>query len=287
MPIKFRFLQSSIATYYIFGFFIARLNNHDHSTVLSGDKDDGFAFGIMLLVIGLLIFFKSLKNLKMKRLFENVPTSKMRSLAMGLVELKGKIQVEDKILKDPFDDKECVYWRIHIQESIKRGKRRKWVTRHKAKNQVPFLISDQTGSVLVHLDGANMNDVKRDNRYDLATFFSDEIPTNVRDYCRKNNVKLKGWFGGKKRMRFIVTYLEPDDDIYILGSARPLLKNEQKDSKNVTAAIDRSKEGLFIISDKSEKELIDEYGGQSYIIPLGIILSAIGFSMILNSLGYI
>ena len=142
MHIKFRFLQNSIATYYIFGFFITRLNNHDHSTVLSGDKDDGFAFGIMLLVIGLLIFFKSLKNLKMKRLFENVPTSKMRSLAMGLVELKGKIQVEDKILKDPFDDKECVYWRIHIQESVKRGKRRKWVTRHKAKKQVLFLISD-------------------------------------------------------------------------------------------------------------------------------------------------
>ena len=44
---------------------------------------------------------------------------------------------------------------------------------------------------------------------------------------------------------------------------------------------------FFIISDKSEKELIDEYGGQSYIIPLGIILSAIGFSMILTSLGYI
>ena len=287
MPIKFRFLQNSIATYYTFGFFITRLKNRDHSTVLSGDKDDGFAFGIMLLVIGLLIFFKSLKNLKMKRLFENVPTSKIRSLAMGLVELKGKIQVEDKILKDPFDDKECVYWRIHIQESVKRGKRRKWVTRHKAKNQVPFLISDQTGSVLVHLDGAKMNDVKRDNQYDLATFFSDEIPPNVRDYCRKYNVKLNGWFGRKKRMRLAVTYLEPDDDIYILGNARPLRKDELKDSKNVTAAIDRSREGLFIISDKSEKELIDEYGGQSFAVPMGIIFSSVGLSMVLKSLGYI
>ena len=287
MPIKFRFLQNSIATYYIFGFFITRLNNHDHSTVLSGDKDDGFAFGIMLLVIGLFIFFKSLKNLKMKRLFENVPTSKMRSLAMGLVELKGEIQVEDKILKDPFDDKECVYWRIHIQESVKRGKSRKWVTRHKAKNQVPFLISDQTGSVLVYLDGANMSDVRRDNRYDLATFFSDEIPPNVRDYCRKYNVKLKGWFGRKKRMRLTVTYLEPDDDIYILGNARPVLKDESKNSKNVAAVIDMSKRGLFIISDKSEKKLIDENGGQSFAVPFGIILSVAGLSMILNSLGYI
>ena len=58
MPIKLRFLKNSIATYYIFGFFIARLNNYDHSTVLCGDKDDGFAFGIMLLIIGLLIWLK-------------------------------------------------------------------------------------------------------------------------------------------------------------------------------------------------------------------------------------
>ena len=241
----------------------------------------------MLLVIGLLIFFKSLKNLKMKRLFENVPTSKMRSLAMGLVELKGKIQVEDKILKDPFDDKECVYWRIHIQELVKSGKTRKWATRHKAKNQVPFLISDQTGSVLIYLDNVNMDDVKRDKQYDLATFFSDEIPPIVQDYCRKNNVKLKGWFGGKKRMRLTVTYLEPDDDIYVLGNARPVLKDELKNSKNVAAVIDMSKRGLFIISDKSEKELIDENGGQSFAVPFGIILSAAGLSMILNSLGYI
>ena len=88
-------------------------------------------------------------------------------------------------------------------------------------------------------------------------------------------------------MRLTIKYLEPDDDIYILGNARPVLKDELKNSKNVAAVINISKRGLFIISDKSEKELIDEYGGQSYILPMGIILSAIGFSMILTSLGYI
>ena len=286
MPIKFRFLQNSLATYYIFGFFITKLYNQDYSTILSGNESDGLFFGIMLLVVGLTTSFNSLKNLEMKRLLENVPTSKIRSLSMGMVELKGKIQVTDKILKDPFDDKECVYWRIHIQELVKSGKTRKWVTRHKAKNQVPFLISDQTGSVLIYLDDVNMNDVKRDKQYDLATFFSDEIPPIVQDYCRKNNVKLKGWFGGKKRMRLTITYLEPDDDIYVLGNARPVLKDELKNSKNVAAVIDMSKRGLFILSDKSEKELIDENGGQSFAVPFGIILSVAGLSMVLNSLGY-
>ena len=287
MPVKFIFHKNVIATYYIFGFFFAKLYSQDNSTVLSGNDSDGLFFGIMLLTVGLTTSFNSLKNLEVKRVLKNVPTSNIQSLSMGLVELKGKIQVKDKILKDPFDDKECVYWRIHIQELVKSGKTRKWVTRHKAKDQVPFLISDQTGSVLIYLDDVNMNDVKRDKQYDLATFFSDEIPPIVQDYCRKNNVNLKGWFGGKKRMRLIVTYLEPDDDIYILGNARPVLKDELKNSKNVVAVIDMSKRGHFIISDKSEKELIDENGGQSFAIPFGIILSAAGLSMILNSLGYI
>ena len=287
MPVKFIFLKNVIATYYIFGFFNTKLCSQDYSTVLSGNDSDGLFFGIMLLTVGLTTSFNSLKNLEVKRVLKNVPTSNIQSLSMGLVELKGKIQVKDKILKDPFDDKECVYWRIHIQELIKSGKTRKWVTRHKAKDQVPFLISDQTGFVLIYLDDVNMNDVKRDKQYDLATFFSDEIPLIVKNYCRKNNVKLKGWFGGKKRLRLTIKYLEPDDDIYILGNARPVLKDELKNSKNVAAVIDMSKRGLFIISDKSEKELIDENGGQSFAVPFGIILSVAGLSMILNSLGYI
>ena len=287
MPVKFIFLKNVIATYYIFGFFITKLFSHDYSTVLSGNDSDGLFFGIMLLTVGLTTSFNSLKNLEVKRVLKNVPTSNIQSLSMGLVELKGKIQVKDKILKDPFDDKECVYWRIHIQELVKSGKTRKWVTRHKAKDQVPFLISDQTGSVIIYLDDVNMNDVKRDKQYDLATFFSDEIPLIVKNYCRKNNVKLKGWFGGKKRLRLTIKYLEPDDDIYILGNARPVLKDELKYSKNASAVINMSKRGLFILSDKSEKELIDENGGQSFAVPFGIILSAAGLSMILNSLGYI
>tara|TARA_B100000575_G_scaffold136178_1_gene108552 strand:+ start:30 stop:893 length:864 start_codon:yes stop_codon:yes gene_type:complete len=287
MPLKFILLKNVTATYYIFRFFNTKLYSQNYYTVLSGNDSDGLFFGIMLLTVGLTTSFNSLKNLEVKRVLKNVPTSKIRSLSMGLVELKGKIQVKGKILKDPFDDKECVYWRIHIQELVKSGKTRKWVTRHKAKDQVPFLISDQTGFVLIYLDDVNMNDVKRDKQYDLATFFSDEIPPIVKDYCRKYNVKLKGWFGGKKRLRLTIKYLEPDDDIYILGNARPVLKDELKYSKNAFAVIDMSKRGLFIISDKSEKELIDENGGQSFAVPFGIILSAAGLSMVLNSLGYI
>lgn len=42
--------------------------------------------------------------------------------------------------------------------------------------------------------------------------------------------------------------------------------------KNISALIYDSNEGTFIISDKFEKELAEEYVGQSFFIPLSIIL---------------
>ena len=231
------------------------------------------------------MFYNSLKNLKLKRLIENVPTSKMRSVAMGLVELKGKIEVSDKVLEDPFDKKKCVFWRVHIEERVKRGKHGRWITRHKAKGQVPFFISDDSGSVLIKLEGANMDDVKRDSQYETALLFSDKLPLNVRNYCNKNRIRFRGLFGGKKRMRCRVTYLEPNDNIYVLGHARPLLQKEIKNSKSATAAIEMVNNSVFIVSDKSEKELIEDRGGQFWVVPLGIIFSGLGLGLILNVFG--
>ena len=85
-------------------------------------------------------------------------------------------------------------------------------------------------------------------------------------------------------MRFRITYLEPNDDIYIIGNARSPNVDETNGLKKIAAVIDKSKDGFFL-SDKSEKELIDDYGGQSWIVPLGITLSGIGLSLILKSTG--
>ena len=256
-----------------------------YSSSIGQIAKDGGLFGVLLLCAGLYMFYNSLKNLKLKRLIENVPTSKMRSVAMGLVELKGKIEVSDKVLEDPFDKKKCVFWRVHIEERVKRGKHGRWITRHKAKGQVPFFISDESGSVLIKLEGANMDDVKRDSQYETALLFSDKLPLNVRNYCNKNRIRFRGLFGGKKRMRCRVTYLEPNDNIYVLGHARPLLQKEIKNSKSVTAAIEMVNNSVFIVSDKSEKELIEDRGGQFWVVPLGIIFSGLGLGLILNVFG--
>ena len=77
-------------------------------------------------------------------------------------------------------------------------------------------------------------------------FFSDDIPSKVEDYCNKENVKLRGWFGGKKRMRFRATYLEPNDDIYIIGNARSPKLDETNGLKKLRQSlINRRRVFLF------------------------------------------
>jgi hypothetical protein len=262
-------------------------SNHVISNlILSGNNNDkGLGFGALLLIVGLSLFYNSLKNLKQKRLFENLPTSKMRSVAMGLVELKGRIEAAESMIKDPFDDKDCVYWSVTIEEYVKRGKSHKWVTRHEANDSVPFLFSDDTGFALVDSRKADIKNVRRDSQYESAPFFSEELPVKIKQYCVQHGVKYTGWLGGKRKMRCRTTYLEPNDKLYIIGSARPITEKESIYSNSAKATIDYKKGGHFLISEKSEKELIHAYGGQSWLVPLGIILSALGLGIILNAFG--
>ena len=99
-------------------------------------------------------------------------------------------------------------------------------------------------------------------------------------------MKYTGWFGGKRKMRCRTTYLEPNDYLYIMGNARPLTEKEFGYGRGATAVIGYKKDSHFLISDKSEKDLIDKYGGQSWKVPLGIILSGSGLGIILNELGH-
>ena len=68
-----------------------------------------FSYSAIGFFAGLFLFWKGFSWLKQKRLIENIPTSKIRSIAMGLVEIYGEVvPTQEKILKSPFTNKDCV-----------------------------------------------------------------------------------------------------------------------------------------------------------------------------------
>ena len=64
-----------------------------------------------------------IRTFKKARLYEDIPTSKMRSVAMGLVEVKGEVEVGDQLNEEPIFNKPCVYYSIQIE---KRGRKNRY-----------------------------------------------------------------------------------------------------------------------------------------------------------------
>ena len=77
---------------------------------------------IVFLIGGLSLFFGGLTKINRDRLIANMPTSKIRSVAMGLVEIYGKVSKYKDTLTAPLSGKECVYCRLSITE-WKRGRK--------------------------------------------------------------------------------------------------------------------------------------------------------------------
>ena len=213
-----------------------------------------------------------LRSFKKSRLYEDIPTSKIRSVAMGLVEVKGKVQASDQINNDPIFYKPCVYYQIIIS---KRARKNRYRTIYKDMKSESFFLEDDTGSIFI--PGDLIPDIQKhyfqkkpedrkflefqviDEKdiikfdYDIRSYiFKKRLPNPIKEFLDKINVAYSN------RIRVTIKYIEPGDNIYILGTARPLHDSEQEFKSRAVAAIDHSGEDRFTISDFSEKELIQK-----------------------------
>ena len=111
-------------------------------------------FGFGALALGLFLLVRGVEFGARRRLIENTPTSRIRSLAMGFVELSGKAR-RKYTLKVPYLLADCVYYRYSIQEKRNTGRGSRWtVVEAGQSGPVPFLLEDNTGRVLVDPEGA-------------------------------------------------------------------------------------------------------------------------------------
>lgn len=124
-------------------------------------KGDLFFYSIMGEVAGIYFFFKGFKVLKEKRIIQNIPTSTIRAIPVGEVEIKGKAKSKYK-LSTPISKVPCIFFR-YIEEEFRRvGKNYKWVKILDIKSDFPFYIEDDTGTVKIDPKGA---DLKLVNKY--------------------------------------------------------------------------------------------------------------------------
>lgn len=113
--------------------------------------------GSGFLLAGFLIFCHSLLLLYYRRMIENTPTSKVRSLSMGMVELAGNARLFYD-LKTSATKTPCVYYQCRYYKYQRTGDRSGWaLTRSVSSGKIPFYIEDDTGRVLIKPKGAVFN----------------------------------------------------------------------------------------------------------------------------------
>lgn len=237
--------------------------------------------GLSLVLAGLVLFAIGLYFYKKKQVIADTPTSKIRSVAIGLVELVGQvIPIQERMFKSPFTDKDCVYYRYTIEEYRSNGKNSSWVTIKNGEQKDLFYLKDDTGTILIDPTGAHI-EAKQDFEYQSG--LGRDPPEQVIRFLAAHHVAHEGFLGLNKTMRYRETIIVPDDTLYIMGTAGENPYQKETTANHVESLMIQkgTHEKQFYISDKSEKQMLTNlafltYGlggcGIAFII-IGAILS--------------
>lgn len=124
--------------------------------------DDDLWFGLLTLAVAVVAGgVAALRWIRMARLIEDTPTSRIRSAAQGYVELQGRaLALPGTSNLAPLTQRPCVWWRYRISKKVESGsgrnRRRSWQTVASGRSAVPFLLDDGTGRCIVKPDGAEI-----------------------------------------------------------------------------------------------------------------------------------
>ncbi len=164
-------------------------------------------------VAGLFLFYRGFGLLQRKRLIMNTPVSKVRSAAMGLVEISG-LAIGPYSLVAPITGRPCYYFRTMVWQWKRQGKSDTWVKEADVSLHVPFYLDDNTGRVLVNPQGADL-DIHCDFKEEFShSIFSSslEIPANITNFLLMHGVSTD------KKIKIEEYCIKPKNSLFVLGT---------------------------------------------------------------------
>lgn len=159
-----------------------------------------------------MLFYRGFRILQRKRLILNTPTSKIRSAALGLVEVSG-LATGPYLINAPVTGKPCYFYRTTAWELRKSGKDQEWQKIADESLHIPFYVDDTTGLLLVNPQGAE-TDLHRDFHEEYSNSFLSptEMPQAVRSFLARYGV------AGDHKIRIDEYCIKPKNALFILGT---------------------------------------------------------------------
>ncbi len=235
----------------------------------------------LFFLISLWFIYDGTRKYLLSNKVRDTSTSKIRSAAVGLVELFGTAKLPDNLLT-PISKQKCAYWLLQF-EYAERG----WHYYFSIDSENKFWLQDETGKILVDTKGAEL-DLQTNNVY-IGIFKNEKnddakkfLPKVVIDFIESNPIskrKLRMYHGMQLRVsEFFLTDLDP---VYVLGDATMI--------ENVKSVVGSDnlivKKGTFnkllYISDSSEKKVLENNWGNAMQYIFGGLIAATFFLYLL------
>lgn len=233
------------------------------------------------LATGPWLYYRGFRTLRTRRLIANTPTARIRSMAMGLVEINGAVESRST-LSAPFSGKSCAFWEVDVAIQT----RQSWRIVHRNQSGNPFYLSDDTGVALVYPHGAQCS----------IRFGTEEtcpglmLPPCYAEYLDAHT-SVFGRLARVGHLRFRERILESGQRVYVLGTAMPrsqarvVADGEELQAtgtdgpiatrrttldRDVVAVVRRGEnESTFILSQDSEKGLMLSLGARALLQLVG------------------
>ncbi|WP_052691918.1 LemA family protein [Teredinibacter purpureus] len=159
--------------------------------------------------------------IRVKRIQENLPTSKTTGVTVGLTEVVGqlKAQPQAETLRGPLTNQPCCWYHYTVTEKRGSGKNSRWVTLEDRIEKQPFYCTDNEGELRV-------------------------FPSNAEIITEHHTTQRRGI------KRYSEKRLSPNDTLYLLGKAVT-----DKTTGN-TLVLTHEKGSPFIISNKPENTVM-------------------------------
>ncbi|MBN1639029.1 MAG: hypothetical protein JW866_08680 [Ignavibacteriales bacterium] len=237
--------------------------------------------GGVLILIGIVLTFVRKKTISKSvdikyyqtvKVDEVIKNAKQISDELGsgsyseMVELKGQAICANP-LKGEFSGKDCVYYKSEVYREYevlveKRDSQGKLTRNWERKNEkvggteksVEFMLKDESGEIPISIEGANKISQKVVDKFEPAASAGGGLSFSFGSFTFSNSSSNRT-IGYKK-----VEYCIPNNSyLYILGEA-----NDRDSKMKISKPLD--KKNQFIVSTKSEEELISQFEKSAKIL---------------------
>jgi hypothetical protein len=233
-----------------------------------------------------------LKEYRLVKKIEDTPTSKIRSAAVGLVEIKGRARCKD-VLASPISGVKCAYYHVSAEYLHRSKNSDNWITFYSDSSSKQFYMEDDTGKMLLDPAGGQVSikpDFSSSGNLSGKALFGligvKQLDKKVLDFLEANpTIKAAFQQHSGTTIRVYEYYIEDGDELYALGTAEPIPgASSAIGNENLLLHKGRG-EGYMLVSDSQESRIVGSRKTTALIsLGAGLLMAAAGLLGVLLSL---